>query len=88
MIKHLLRRLKKKNKEGAECSRIYKGTKERLTELLKLAKKKLPVKYSIYIVQPGVSTKTVSEEILTLLGVTDSFLKERSGIDLNVIVNE
>ena len=87
MLNHLLRREKKKSKNG-ECSRIYKGTQEKLTELLKLVRKKLPVKYSIYIVQPGVSKTTASDEILTLLGVTESFLKERTGIELKVIVNE
>ena len=87
MLNHLLRRAKKKSKNG-ECSRIYKGTPEKLAELLKLARKKLPVKYSIYIVQPGVSKATASDEILTLLGVTESFLKERTGIELNVITNE
>ena len=87
MLNHLLRREKKKSKNG-ECSRIYKGTQEKLTELLKLVRKKLPVKYSIYIVQPGVSKTTASDEILTLLGVTESFLKERTGIELNVIINE
>lgn len=58
-----------------------------LIKLLKLAKKKISVKYSIYIVQPGVSKAKASEEILTLLGVTDSFLKETTGIDLQVITS-
>lgn len=87
MLNHLLRREKKKSKDG-ECSRIYKGTKAKLTELLKLAKKKLPMKFNIYIVQPGVSKTTASNEILTLLGVTESFLKDRTGIELKVISNE
>lgn len=88
MLNHLLRRETKRNKGGSECSRIYKGTHERLVELMKFAKRKLPVKYSINIVQPGVSKSKASEEILSLLGVTESYLMERTGIELKVIVNE
>lgn len=87
MMNHLLRREIKR--EGVEeCSRIQKGDHNTLVKLLKLAKKKMPVKYSIYIVQPGASKVGMSNEILTLLGVTDSFLKDRTGIDLQVITNE
>lgn len=88
MLNHLLRRETKRSKGGNECSRIYKGTHERLVEMMKLAKRKLPVKYNINIVQPGVSKKKTSDEILSLLGVTESYLMERTGIELKVIVNE
>ena len=88
MLNHLLRRETKRSKGGNECSRIYKGTHERLVELMKFAKRKLPVKYSINIVQPGVSKSKASVEILSLLGVTESYLMERTGIELKVIVNE
>lgn len=88
MLNHLLRRETKRSKDGDECSRIYKGTHEKLVELMKLAKRKLPVKYSINIVQPGVSKAKASDEILSLLGVTESYLMERTGIELKVIVNE
>lgn len=88
MLNHLLRREIKKSSNGDECSRIYKGTHEKLIELMKLAKRKLPVKYSVFIVQPGVSKDSASDEILSLLGVTESFLKERTGIELKVIVNK
>lgn len=87
MINHLLRRETKR--EGAvECSRIQKGDHETLVKLLKLAKKKMPVMFSIYIVQPGASKAAVTDEILSLLGVTDSFLKDRTGIDLKVVTSE
>lgn len=55
---------------------------------MKLAKRKLPVKYNINIVQPGVSKAKASDEILSLLGVTESYLLDRTGIKLKVIVNE
>ena len=87
LVEHMLRREIKREGDN-ECSRIQKGDKETLTKLLKLAKKKIPVSYSIFIVQPGASKAGVSEEILTLLGVTDSYLKDKTGIDLRVITNE
>ena len=87
MLNHLLRRETKKGKDG-ECSRIQKGSHDLMVKLLKMSKRKLPVKYSIYVVQPGVTKKTATDEILTLLGVTESFLKERTGIELKVITNE
>jgi len=87
LVDHMLRR-ETKREGGNECSRIQKGDKETLVKLLKLVKKKIPVSYSIYIVQPGVSKVGASDEILTLLGVTDSYLKDKTGIDLRVITNE
>ncbi len=58
MFDHLLRRETKR--DGAEeCSRIQKGNHETLVKLLKLAKKKMPVMFSIYIVQPGASKAAV-----------------------------
>ena len=86
LVDHMLRR-EVKREGGTESSRIQKGDKETLVKLLRLAKKKIPVEYSIYIVQPGVSKESVSDEILTLLGVTDSYLKDKTGIDLQVITS-
>ena len=77
-----------KRKGGMECSRIQKGSRDTLVTLLNLAKKQMPVCYSIYIVQPGASKANISDEALSLLGVTYSFLKDRTGIDLNVITSE
>ena len=86
LLDHLLRR-EIKREGGEEGSRIQKGDKETLVKLLKLAKKKIPVSYKVYIVQPGASKAGASNEILTLLGVTDSYLKEKTGIDLQVITS-
>ena len=87
LVDHMLRR-EIKREGGNECSRIQKGDKATLVKLLKLAKKKIPVSYSIYIVQPGASKAGVSDEILTLLGVTDSYLKDKTGIDLRAILSD
>lgn len=87
MLNHLLRRETKRKGEAAS-SRIQKGDHSKLVKLLGLAKKRVPVTYSIYIVQPGLSKSRATDEILTLLGVTESFLKDRTGIDLKVIASE
>ena len=46
------------------------------------------MEYEIYIVQPGFSKATATNEILTLLGVTENYLKEVAGINLKVIANQ
>lgn len=85
MLSHLLRR-ETKRRGDEECSRIQKGDHTKLVKLLALAKKKIPVTYSIYV-QPGLSKSCITDEILTLLGVTESFLKDRTGIELKVIAS-
>ncbi|WBF57668.1 hypothetical protein HXV90_18500 [Lysinibacillus sp. JK80] len=56
-------------------------------ELLKdKAKRRIPMQFEIYIVQPSISKSNNGKDILTLLGVTESFLKETSGINLKLFV--
>ncbi len=86
-INHLLRR-ETKNRNGQTCSRLEVGTKKDLEKLLSIAKKEIPMEYEIYIVQPGFSKATATNEILTLLGVTENYLKEVAGINLKVIANQ
>ncbi|MDM8102792.1 DEAD/DEAH box helicase [Oceanobacillus oncorhynchi] len=86
-IAHLLRRLTKERK-GISCSRLEKGSKEQLQKLFSMAKKRIPMKFEIYIVQPGLSKSKASTDILTLLGVTENFIKEYAAIDLKVIASE
>ncbi|MFF2853864.1 DEAD/DEAH box helicase [Peribacillus sp. NPDC058002] len=83
---HLLRR-HVKTYSGEQCSRLEKGDLEFLETLKTKAKKKIPMSYEIYIVQPSISQKNVNDDILTLLGVTENFIKETTGIDLKVICN-
>lgn len=83
-VTHLMRREPKK-KSGVESSRLEKGTMDDLERILGFAKKKMPVNFKIYIVQPSLSKANPSEDILQLLGVTENFLKETSGIELGVI---
>lgn len=77
-----------KTKNGYERSRIEKGSIADLEKLLKIAKNKKPMKFDVFIVQPGLSKQDTNEAIQTLLGVTESYLKEVGGVGLEVIVNE
>ena len=86
-FEHLLRR-RVKSRNGNERSRIEKGDVETLEKLLLLAKNQKPMVFEIFIVQPSLSIQNVTDGIMTLLGVTDNYLKEVGGINLKVIVNE
>lgn len=86
-IGHLLRRVTKTRKD-AQCSRLEKGTRQELEKLLLIAKKEIPIEWEIFIVQPGASKATISDEILTLLGVSENYLMEIAGIKLHVITSE
>jgi len=83
-FEHLLRRETKKRK-GKSCSRIELGSKEKITYLKELARKKYPVEFEIFIVQPGLSNRNPSVEQLTLLAVANSYMKGKANISLTVI---
>lgn len=84
---HLIRR-KTKRKNESVCSRFEVGDEEVLKKLSLIAKKKLPVKIAEFLVQPGISQRTISDDQLTLLAVTDNFMKEFGGMELIVIGSE
>ncbi len=83
---HLLRREERKNKFYS-ATRLVKGTVSDLEKFLELTKNQIPMEFKIYIVQPGISRKTITEEMLMLLGVTDNYLKEKGGISLKIVGN-
>lgn len=83
-INHLLRR-EEKERSGHKCSRLERGTTAELAKLLSIIKNEIPVEYEIYIVQPALSKANASVPILTLLGVTETFIKEYADISLKVI---
>jgi superfamily II DNA or RNA helicase len=85
-INHLLRR-KTKVRNNYRRSRIEKGVEKDIEKLLSIVKREIPVEFEIYIVQPGFSKANASEEILTLLGVTENYIKEIAGINLKVIAS-
>jgi superfamily II DNA or RNA helicase len=84
LFDHLLRRQIKK-RAGQQCSRIEKGSVDELERLLRIAKLQKPIKFYITLVQPAISKKNVSQDILKLLGVTANYLMEVANIELNVI---
>lgn len=86
-INHLLRR-KTKIWNNQVSDRILKGSIEDLENLLSIAKQRIPIEFQIFIVQPSVSKENVSDDILTLLGVTENYIKEIGGIDLEIIASE
>lgn len=86
-FEHLLRR-KTKVRHGNERSRLEKGTESDLERLMMIAKNRKPMEFEIFIIQPSLSKQNTTENIMTLLGVTENYLKEVGDIDLNVIVNE
>lgn len=85
-INHLLRR-ENKTRKGQSCSRLEKGDKNDLVKLLGILKNEIPVEFEILIVQPGLSKKNASNDILTLLGITSTYVKEFTDINLKVITS-
>jgi hypothetical protein len=85
-INHLLRR-KTKRKDAHSCSRLEKGCSADLIKLLNVVKNEIPTEYEIFIVQPGLSKASAPNDILTLLGVTEAYIKEFADINLRVIAS-
>lgn len=83
-FEHLLRRETKKRK-GKSCSRIELGTKDKISYFKEVAKKGYPIVFEIFIVQPGLSSDSPTNEQLSLLGVVASYLKSKANIPLTVI---
>ena len=86
-FEHLLRRETKKHSVNT-CSRLEKGTKETLEHYMTIAKKQIPMEFEIFIVQPGTTKVKISNEILTLLSVTENYIMEMSNIKLNIVINK
>jgi hypothetical protein len=59
-----------------------------LIEILDLVNNRVPLEFEIFVVQPGISKQTLTEAQLSLLGVTETYLKERAVIQLKVIGSE
>ncbi|SEA14149.1 Superfamily II DNA or RNA helicase [Arachidicoccus rhizosphaerae] len=85
-INHLLKR-ETKSKKGLSCSRLEKGNRNDLVKLMGILKNEIPVEYEILIVQPGLSKAKASDDILTLLGVTATYIKEFADINLKIITS-
>ena len=81
---HLFAR-KIKTYQNREGNRFLKGSEEELERLKRIANRLKRVKFEITIVQPSISKTKVSEDILILLGTTETYIKDYSNIDLKVI---
>lgn len=83
-LEHLLRREIKRDKNET-CSRFEKGSKADLINIIDLVHNKLQIEFKIYIVQPSISKNVITEQQLTLFGVTENYLKEKAMINLEII---
>ena len=83
-FRHLFARQTKKYQKR-EGNRLIKGAEEELQRLNRIANRLKRVRFSITIVQPSISKAKVSEDILVLLGTTETYIKDYANIDLHVI---
>ncbi len=86
-FRHLFKR-ETKTYKGQSGSRIIKGSIQELQRLDNLSRRKLPLKFNILIVQPGLSVNSITLEQRTLLAVTEQYLMDVSNIPLCVIANK
>jgi hypothetical protein len=86
LFTHLLRREAKRQEEN-EPTRIEVGTTDDLLVLREMSRL-LPVKFCLYVVQPGLSKSVASQEQLMLLSVTENYLFEMYQLGFGVIASE
>lgn len=77
-----------KKDNGQSGSRIILGDINELQRLESLSRVKLPLKFKITIVQPGMSATKSTVAQRTLLSVTEQYLMDVANIPLNVIANQ
>lgn len=70
-----------------KASRIDKGSFQDLLHLAKVSRH-AEVKLGVAIVQPAISKKQMSADQLAVLGATEAYVNEVSGVKLRVIVNK
>ena len=56
-----------------------------LIKIIDMVHNQLPLDFKVFIVQPSISKAMITEQQLTLLGVTENYLKEKALINLEVI---
>lgn len=74
----------KKRLQQQKSSRIDKGTIEQLAKYKKMSKYSIS-KYSMYIVQPAISKNKANNDILSIIGSAENYIKETTGVSLSVI---
>ncbi|HEY5706787.1 MAG TPA: DEAD/DEAH box helicase family protein [Terrimicrobiaceae bacterium] len=83
LLEHLQKR-ERPDSLGGRMTRFERGTLRELSSLRKRARK-LRKRFSISIVQPGISKNQLPAEIAAILGAADSFVTEFTGARLGVI---
>lgn len=83
-LEHFLRREALRTEKSQE-TRFQMGDEQKLIEILDLVNNRIPLEFEIFVVQPGISKQALTEAQLSLLGVTETYLKERAVIQLKVI---
>lgn len=77
-------RKRQKTENNITCDRLVKGTADQLEGMLAAAKWTKPMKFHMYIVQPGMAKNNVSDDIRLLLGTTAHYLHVVANIPLKV----
>jgi len=84
-----IKKLKQSIEKNKQC--LAESTEEdHLSLLLRLKKISKLVKstYRMFIVQPAISKTKASAELLSIIGSAETYIKETSGINLEVIISD
>ena len=73
-----------KNFKGSSASRLLKGNIDSLHRLGEQARYNKKMKFNISIVQPSISSKNASEELLRLLGCVSNYIEDVANIKIKV----
>ncbi len=83
-IVNQLKKRERKRINQYDASRIERGS-FREFDLIKQHGSRLKKEYRIFIVQPGLDTANVSDDVAALLGSTDLYVRETTGNGLRII---
>jgi len=83
-IRQLERR--EKNDLRGRPTRFEKGDRKTLVSLRRRIRK-LRTHFQIFIVQPGLSKAALGEDLASVLGAADTYLRDTTGTPLNVIAS-
>ncbi|MDP3849630.1 MAG: DEAD/DEAH box helicase family protein [Luteolibacter sp.] len=82
LAERMLQRHNDRNQRGA--SRFYRGSPIMLRKLVRLHREFRKTKNEVYVVQPGVAFSALTEQMRSIFGSADSFLRVRAGCPLMV----
>ncbi len=88
-VPYLHKHIKKREEQWLKIShsRFLKGSIADLSNF-KNRSRTMPVQFQVIIIQPGISSALITEEMLKLLGTTELFIKKTTQADLEVICSE